>query len=394
MAADDAMTIDERRKYLARMQRRYRQAERAEKGRLLTEMELVTGMHRKSLVRVLRQPSLARSTRPRRPRARAYGVEVDHVVAVVWESLDYVCAERLQPTLLATARQLANWGELALSPALEAQLATISRATVQRMLARLPAPATRLPQRGPERATRLRQAVPMRRIPWQTTEPGHCEVDLVHHGGSSAAGEYAHTLQVVDVATGWSERVALLGRSQLAMEHAFRQVLAQLPFPLRELHPDNGSEFFNDHLVRFFGEAVTGLELSRSRPYHKNDNRFVEQKNATLVRAYVGHLRLETADQVAALNALYAELRIYYNLFQPVLRLAEKTISEDRLRRTWDVAQTPYQRLLTTGQLRPEPQALLAARYAQTNPRQLRRQIYRQLTELWQQRPPLAEAAD
>jgi hypothetical protein len=394
MPADDEMTIDERRKYLVKMLPRYRAADRAEKGRLLTEMELVTGLHRKSLVRLLTQPSLARSARPRRPRGRAYGGDVEHVVAVVWESLDYVCAERLQPALLATARHLATCGELGLTPALEAQLSQISRATVQRILARLPAPATRLPQRGPERANRLRQAVPMRRIPWDTTEPGHCEVDLVHHGGASAAGEYAHTLQLVDVATGWSERVALLGRSQRAMEQAFRQVLAQLPFPLRELHPDNGSEFFNDHLLRFFGEAITGLTLSRSRPYHKNDNRFVEQKNATLVRAYVGHLRLETPAQVAALNTLYAELRIYYNLFQPVLRLAEKAMVDATLRRRWDVAQTPYQRLVATDVLSPSQQHQLAQGYAETNPRQLRRQIYRQITDLWHNRPPLAEAAD
>ena len=119
----------------------------------------------------------------------------------------------------------------------------------------------------------------MRRIPWETVEPGDCAGDLVHHAGGSTAGEYGHTLQLIDVATGWSER------SQRAMEADFRQILARLPFLIRELHPDNGSEFFNTHLVRFFGEVITGLTLSRSRPYHKNDNRFVEQKNATLIRA-------------------------------------------------------------------------------------------------------------
>jgi len=189
----------------------------------------------------------------------------------------------------------------------------------------------------------------MRRLPWETVEPGHCEVELVHHAGGSTAGEYGHTLQLIDVATGWSER------SQRAMEAGFRQIRARLPFLIRELHPDNRSEFFNTHLVRFFGEAITGLTLSRSRPYHKNDNRFVEQKNATLVRAYLGHLRLETAEQVAQLNALYDQMWIYYNLFQPVLHLAEKRRLEGKLRRIWDQAQTPYQRLLATGVLDPTP---------------------------------------
>jgi IS30 family transposase len=129
----------------------------------------------------------------------------------------------------------------------------------------------------------------MRRIPWDTTEPGHFEVDLVQHGGPHPTGDYVYTLQMVDVATGWSERVAVLGRGQRRMEEGFRRILARLPFPIKELHPDNGPEFLNHHLVRFFGETLTGLQLSRSRPYQKNDNRFVEQTNATLVRAYFGH---------------------------------------------------------------------------------------------------------
>ena len=106
-------------------------------------------------------------------------------------------------------------------------------------------------------------------------------MDLVHHCGESAAGEYGQTLQLIDVATGWSERVLLLGRGQQAMEQAFRHVLARLPFAVKELHPDNGTEFFNAHLVRFWKEKVTGVHLSRSRPYQKNDNRNVEQKNDT-----------------------------------------------------------------------------------------------------------------
>lgn len=386
--------MEARREYLARMRPRYVQADRAEKGRLLSEMAAVTGLHRKSLVRRLTRPALGHGEGPRRPRRRQYGVDVEQVVAVVWESLDYVCAERLQPALLATARHLAACGEVALTPELQGQLGQISRATVQRMLARIPRPPSRLPQRGPEAANRLRQAVPVARIPWDTVTPGQFEVDLVHHGGASAAGEYAHTLQLIDVATGWSARVALLGRSQRAMGAAFHQALAQLPFPLVHLHSDNGSEFFNAHLVRLFGEELTGLTRSRSRPYHKNDSRFVEQKNATLVRAYVGQLRLDTPEQVAALNALYADLWTYYNLFQPVLRLVDKPIVDGKLRRVWGAAQTPYARLLATGVLTAAQQETLAQRYAQTNPRQLRRQIYQQVTALWQGRTTLAEAAD
>jgi len=149
VAAGDEMTIDERRKYLKKMHGRYLTADRAGRGGLLTEMEAVTGLHRKSLTRLLAAPSLAR--RPRhRQRGRVYGVELRAVVAVVWESLDDICAERLTPALLPTARHLAAFGECQLTPAVEAQLGAVSRATVQRLLTPLPRPTPRLPRRGPE----------------------------------------------------------------------------------------------------------------------------------------------------------------------------------------------------------------------------------------------------
>ena len=393
MADGDEMTIDERRKYRKKVQPRYEAADRPGRGVLLTEMEAVTGLHRKSLTRLLAAPSLTRRPR-RRQRGRVYGAELRAVVALVWESLDYICAERLTPALRPTARHLAAFGECRLTPAVEAQLGVISRATVQRLLTPLPRPTPRLPRGGPEQANRLRREVPMKRLAWQLREPGHFEVDLVQHCGASASGEYVHTLQMVDVATGWSERVAVLGRSQRAMEAGFRRILGRLPFPVLELHPDNGSEFFNDHLIRFWGEAITGLTLSRTRPYHKNDNRLVEQKNDTLVRAYVGYGRLDTLAQTAALDQCYEQLWVFYNLFQPVLHLAEKVLTTDKVRRKWDTAATPYQRLSATSALGTEWRATLDALHARTNPRHLRRDIYRALTCLWQPARVAALAAD
>jgi len=224
----------------------------------------------------------------------------------------------------------------------------------------------------------------MGRLPWETNDPGHFEVDLVHHCGAVPAGEYVHTLQMVDVATGWSERVAVLGRSQRVMEAGFRRILDRLPFPIVHLHPDNGSEFFNDHLIRFWGEQIVGLKLSRSRPYRKNDNRIVEQKNDTLVRAYLGHERLDTAAQCSALNALYDQMWVYYNLFQPVLHLEGKAMVNGRLRRRWDKACPPYDRVLASEVLEPPQQSQLAALYTQTNPRRLRREIYQELERMWE----------
>jgi hypothetical protein len=377
------MTIAERYKYLRRMEETYRQATRAERSQLLDHMEVATGLHRRSLIRLLQPGGLERTPRTKH-RGTVYGPAVEDVVRIVWESLDYLCAARLTPSLLPTAQHLATFGEVLLTEELEAQLGTISRATVGRLLARLRQDEPRLPRRGPEQANRVRQEVPMKRIPWDTTEPGHMETDLVHHAGGSAAGDYVHTLQLIDVATGWSERVAILGRSQEAMEGGFRRVLERLPFPITELHPDNGSEFFNNHLVRFFGEAITGLTLSRSRPYQKNDNRFVEQKNDSLVRAYFGTARLDTQAQCAALNALYDQMWRYYNLFQPVLHLAQKEVIEGRLKRRWDEATTPYERVLATGVLSDQAQERLAQLHATTNPRQLRHAIHEAIPQLWE----------
>ena len=254
MPEQDAMTIDERRKYLKIQRRRYKQANRRERGVLLDEMQQVTGLERKTLIRLMHD-SLERQPRQRQ-RGRTYGADVDDALRVIAESYDYICAERLQPNLVVMAQQLANHHELRPSPALLEQLAVISVPTLRRILQRVTQDEPRLPRRGPEAANQATRDIPMRRIPWDEKEPGHFEVDLVHHCGPDTGGTYVHTLQMIDVATGWSERVAVLGRGYRAMEDAFRRVLARLPFPVLELHPDNGSEFFNAHLLKFWGERV------------------------------------------------------------------------------------------------------------------------------------------
>ena len=393
----ERMTVDERRKCLKRMQGRYLAASREERSRLLDELAELTGLHRYSVVRLLKGPGLERQPR-RQQRGREYGAAVDDALRVIWESLDYICAERLTPALVATAEQLARHGELTVTDELLEQLGRISISSVQRRLTRLGQDTPRLPRRGPDRANTVAREIPMKRIPWDTADPGHFEVDLVHHSGPSSSGEFVHTFQMVDVATGWSERAAILGRSQRAMEEGTRLILARLPFPVKELHPDNGPEFLNHHLVRIWGAAITGLTLTRSRPYQKNDNRFVEQKNATLVRAYLGQARLDTAEQCAALNALYDQMWVYYNLFQPVLHLIEKTHDGVRTRRRWDHATTPCARLLATNTLAPAVRERLDRLHAETNPRALRHTIQAGLNALLYPRPtrlaPAAERAE
>lgn len=382
MPKEDEMTVNERRKYLKRMKPLYLKAKKAERGRLLTEMQEVSGLHRKSLSRLLHAPSLERQKR-RKPRQRSYQGEVEEVIVQVWESLDFICAERLTPVLLSTAQHLAHFALVKLTGEVQEQLQMISRATVSRILRRFRSRRRRLPQKGAERANQVTKGVPMKRIAWNTSEPGHCEVDLVYHSGATVTGEHGHTIQVVDVATGWSERVAVLGRGQKAMQAGFERILQRVPFAIVELHPDNGSEFFNAHLVRFWKEQVVGVQLSRSRPYQKNDNRIVEQKNDTLVRQYFGDLRFDRCEQIDAMNALYEQMWIYYNLFQPVMHLVEKIAVGDKVRRKWDEAKTPFERLKASGHLSAEQEQRLQTLYEQTNPSTLREEIYQGLALLW-----------
>lgn len=386
MPSEDRMTIDERFKYLRLMRRRYVHANRKGRGVLLTEMESVTGLHRKTLIRHM-NGSLRRKPRGKQ-RGRTYGAKVDDAIRVISESLDHICAERLTPNLVCMAQHLAAHGEMRVSPQLLDQLGRISTSTVGRILQRIRQDEPRLVRRGSRRAHKLKREIPMRRIPWDQQEPGHFEVDLVHHCGPRSSGEYVHTLQLIDVATGWSELAAVLGRSALVMRDAFERVLRRLPFPVRELHPDNDSTFFNAHLLRFWKEAVKGVRLSRSRPYQKNDNRFVEHRNGDLVRAYLGHDRLDTAAQTRALNELYDRIWLYFNFFQPIMRLKEKrfVVAEDgtsRVQRRFDQARTPFERLCATGTLSSQTHNRLQSLRAQTNPRALRREIYQRIPRLF-----------
>ncbi len=385
MATEEKMTLDEVYKYLRLMKPRYLEADRAGKGVLLDEMETVTGRHRKSLIRRLGK-SVQR--RPRaRERERTYKADVDLALRHIWESYDYICAERLQPNLVSLAQQLATHGELELTATLQSQLGEIGLTTVRERFGQFRQDEPQLARRVAGPRNRALADIPMQRIAWDEPVPGHFEVDLVFHSGPDASGEYGHTLQMIDVYSGWSERVAILGRSYRVMEDGFRRILQRVPFQVSHIHPDNGSEFFNDHMRTFWAQ-YPHVHLSRSRPYQKNDNRFVEQKNSSLVRRYLGDIRLDTVAQIQALNAIYAKLWLYNNAFQPSLRLIEKTYvpataeRPARLKRKYS-ALTPWQRLCATETVSAEVQQLLQLRIDITNPRQLRRDIYTALEQLF-----------
>ncbi len=379
MPATVRMTIDERRKYLTIMRLRYIRSTKQDRGGLLDEMESVTSLDRKTLIRLI-NGDLVRHPRHTQ-RQRTYTADVDDALRVISESWDYPCAARMAPNLSWMAQHLVMHGELAVSPDVLSHLAVVSISTVGRILQRVAQDEPKLPRRAPSGTSAAVRDIPMTRIPWDTKDPGHFETDLVHHSGDSTDGQYMHTLQLIDVATGWSERVALLGKSYTRMEAGFAQVLARLPFPIVALHPDNGGEFFSSYLRTFWEKEIAAAQISRSRPYHKNDNRFVEQRNSSAVRAYLGTQRLDTQVQTLAANRLYDKLWVYYNLFQPVLHMDEKTflVNDDgsfKLKRHHDKAKTPFDRLCATGVLDRDKQEELERLREQTNPRRLRKEIY------------------
>ena len=375
------MSIDERFNYLAIQYDRYIVADRAERSRLLDEMVQVTGLDRKTVIRRMRR-------RPRREHRRTqrgcrYGAEVQNAIHIIAGALDDPCAERLKPILPQMGDKMAQHGHLLMSSGLHQQLRCISVSTVRRIRRRRQQDERRLPRRSSSAASEVQAQIPIRRIPWDIAEPGHFEVDLVHHSGPSTSGEYAHTLQMVDVATGWVESAAILGRSFRVTRDGFLRCLSRLPYTVREIHSDNGSEFMSHHLLHFWRSSYQDVDLSRIRPYKKRDNRFVEQRNGALVRTLVGHDRLDTVAQTLLLNRIYDRVWLYFNFFQPVMRQTYKAYEGARVVRKHEDVRTPFMRLCALGALDPAVQCDLEDLYDRTDPLLLHDEIDQLLDHLF-----------
>ena len=377
---EEKLNIDERYKLLRITSSRYREAPGPEKSRILDSLVLQTGLDRKTVIRRLNGACVRKKRQ--RQRGRKYGPDVDDALRVISESYNYVCAERLQPNLVWFADRLEQSGELQLTPSLNEQLGQISISTVRRILKRIHQDLPRR-RRVSGFSPNARSRIPILRIPWDEREPGHFETDLVHHCGPIASGEYLYSLVMVDVATGWCECAALLGRSYRGMSDGFTRCLLRCPISVLEVHTDNGSEFFSSHVLQFWQERAKVPQLSRSRPYRKNDNRFVEHRNGALVRAWLGHDRMDTTQQTIALNDFYDRLWLYFNFFQPVMRLAGKTWDGQRVVRVHDSAQTPFDRLVAAEVLDSSQLDELRELRNRCNPRQLRKELLDDVSALF-----------
>jgi len=235
--------------------------------------------------------------------------------------------------------------------------------------------------------TLLKHHIPVKTDHWDVTVPGFTELDLVAHCGDRADGEFAHSLNVTDIHTTWVETRAVLGRGERRVQEALTDVQRTLPFRLRGIDTDNGSEFINDHLYRYC--QAEGIQFTRGRPYKKDDNAHIEQKNWTHVRKLVGYLRYDTPAAVAALNELYGgELRLFQNLFLPAVKLLRKERVGARVRRRYDVPRTPLERVQACAEADPAAVARLVARRDQLDPFALAEALDRKLERLVALAPP------
>lgn len=290
------------------MRERYQRATRVGRGLLLDEFCEVTSMHRKAAIRLLRRTDAA-AAKPRQGRPLIYGVTAVDALAQLWEASDWLCSKRLVGALPMLIDALERHGELLLAPEVRATVLRMSPATIDRRLA----PRRRLLPRQPytqnPSAAHLKALVPIRTFgDWEGVKPGAYQIDLVAHCGESTHGFYLTTLSMVDVGSGWTEPEVVWGKDYLHVSGAVAFVRKRLPVRIRELHFDNGYDYCR----------AAKIQLSRGRPYKKNDQAYVEQKNGAVIRRWVGYDRYESQAAFAQMQRLYRALRLYLNFFQPL----------------------------------------------------------------------------
>ena len=375
------MDMHSREQYLAALREEYLRAGKKHKTRLLNEARKRTKLNRKVLIRKLtRIPAAPRKAR--RQRGASYGAEVRTPLMQVWELFEFPCGQRLAPILREQVDRLRESGALKCSDSVAAQLRAISPKTIDRMLERERQVRSLKRERRPPVHPLLYQRVPVKvASEWDRQQVGNLQLDYVLHCGRSTAGGYLLTLSATDIATGWWEGRAQMGRSQQATQESLEAIRQRLPFRVREVHPDNDSGILNELLWNYCRRHR--IQMSRSRPYQKNDNAWVEQKNWTHVRKVVGYRRFTTAGECKILSALYEALADFRNFFQPSMKLQEKVRVGGKVRRVYEPPRTPYQRVLELGTLKPQPRKQLEQRYRLLDPVQLRRRIDQLQTELW-----------
>jgi hypothetical protein len=377
------MSLKSKRELLEVVRPRYLKANKVEKHKMLDEFTCATGYHRKYAIRVLKnqrqvQNHLKEKTKTYKP---IYGGEVVQVLEQIWEIYGQICSKRLQPMLPEAMKVLERCKEINITKDTKELLLKISSASIDRCLRPIRCKSSRgLGTTKP--GSLLKSLIPVQTFTaWDEEQPGFMEIDLVAHCGNTTEGQYLNTLTCTDLSTGWTDVTALAHRSQQAVSTAIHHMRQRLPFPLLGIDSDNGSEFINDTLYRYcLDEKIT---FTRSRPYKKNDQAHVEQKNWSVVRHTVGYDRWETDQEFSILESIHADLRLYINFFQPSFKLIAKERIGNKTIKRYDTAKTPYQRILERKDIPLETKARLMNLYVQLNPAELRRSIDQKTAKLW-----------
>lgn len=352
---------------------RYQSAGTAEKARILDEFTAVTGYHRKHAIRLLNGDPAPTRSRP--GRNRVYDEAVKGALVVLWEASDRLCGKRLKaliPTLIAAMEQ---HGHLDLDPTVKERLLRISAATIDRLLNDTRKHIEGKRRRNSGIGLAIRRAVPVRTFgDWNDPPPGFFEMDMVEHcGGSKTNGTFVHTLVLTDIASAWTECIAMPMRNQSLIAEALNAVTPDIPFPLLGIDTDNDGAFINETIIDYC--KTRGLAQTRSRPYRKNDQAWVEQKNGAVVRKLVGYERFAGLDATRAMAKLYAASRLYLNYFQPSFKLKSKTRDGARVSKTYHSPATPYARLVESAHVSDAVKAKLTDEFRNLDPVMLLRDV-------------------
>jgi hypothetical protein len=359
---------------------RYRKAGRKDKKVILNEFCANSGYHRKYAIRLLNGPPPEKQRKARRPRGVSYDRETLRVLTAVWEAAGYPWSVRLKALLSSWRPWIGK--HFGVSAEVERQLLKISARQMDRRLREAKTQRRRRIYGRTKPGYLLKHQIPVKTDRWDVASPGFTEVDLVSHSGNSASGEFAHTLNVTDIHTTWTESRAVLGRGEQAVQRALNEIAGVLPFRLRGVDSDNGSEFINWHLKHWCEQKE--IQLTRGRPYKKDDNAHIEQKNWTHVRKLLGWERYDRHEAVEAMNDLYGrELRLWLNLFLPSVKLKKKVRVGSKVRRVYDGPRTPFERVVACAEADRDQVAQLEEFRKRLDPFQLARRIERKLERIY-----------
>jgi predicted RNA binding protein YcfA (HicA-like mRNA interferase family) len=354
-----------RRELTAAIGQRYRTADRNGKKLILDEFVKVTGYHRKHAIRVLTAQGYTQRGRP--VGHRIYQEAVKEALIVLWEASDRICGKRLKALLPLLVEAMKRHGHLHLQEGVKKQVLAISAATIDRLLRPVREKASGGRKKKSIQLNRVRKIVAVRTFAdWEGVGPGYMEMDMVVHCGARLVGSFVHSLVLTDVASGWTECLALPVREQGLIVEAITGLRPKLPFPLLGLDTDNDSAFMNDTLLDYCQKQ--GIVLTRSRTYRKNDQAWVEQKNGAIVRKLIGYGRLEGLSETAALRRLYEVSRLYINFFQPSFKLKSKTREGARVHKKYELPETPCRRLLLRDDISPETKEALTRQMEPLDP--------------------------